>query len=314
MVRRVERRDSLGLPPKHEELRRIAHYIINSRGTTKVEHIGGHWTARFIARHPEIATMVAHAMDRERALSCNKKNIESYFKRLYDVIHRYHIDPVDVWNFDEKGFLMGQGNKKNELVIARVKSKKAHHIQDSSREWVTLVEAASATGGRLPAFYIYKGAAHYDGWHRGDIDPLTSFTYTWNGWTNDQATLHWLKNHFNVHAPPSRPNAHRHLLCDNHSSHDNFEFIEFCLDQNIHLFFLPSHTTRILQPLDVGIFSPFDRACNKERSNWDAKQPLHTPLHKGDFIPLCERARKQGLRVEVVCAAWKKTGLHPWNP
>ena len=67
VVRWVESRDSLGLPPKHEELRRMALHIINSRGTTKVEHIGDHWTARFIARHPEIATMVAHAMDRERA-------------------------------------------------------------------------------------------------------------------------------------------------------------------------------------------------------------------------------------------------------
>ena len=47
---------------------------------------------------------------------------------------------------------------------------------------------------RLPAFYIYAGAAHYAGWHQNrDIDPQTVFAYTDNGWTKDYVGLEWLR-------------------------------------------------------------------------------------------------------------------------
>ena len=31
---------------------------------------------------------------------------------LYEVIHRNHIGPDHMWNFDEKGFMMGRGEEK----------------------------------------------------------------------------------------------------------------------------------------------------------------------------------------------------------
>ena len=37
------------------------------------------------------------------------------------------------------------------------------------------------------------------------------------------------------------------------TSHDTFEFYEYCLANSIALFSLPSHATHVLQPLDVGI-------------------------------------------------------------
>lgn len=34
-----------------------------------------------------------------------------------------------MWNMDEKGFMMGQGDKKNELVIARMRVKTPQKTQ-----------------------------------------------------------------------------------------------------------------------------------------------------------------------------------------
>jgi hypothetical protein len=56
--------------------------------------------------------------------------------------------------------MMGRGGKRNELVISRVRVKTPRRMQQGNREWVTLIECVSATGIRLPAFYIYAGAAH----------------------------------------------------------------------------------------------------------------------------------------------------------
>lgn len=187
-------------------------------------------------------------------------------------------------------------------------------MQQGNREWVSLIEAVSALGKALPAFYIYAGKAHYAGWHgRSEIDSRTAFSFTDNGWTRDYVGLRWLKTHFDIFAPPSKPGQKPLLLCDNHPSHVTYEFLEFCLEKNIILFFFPSHATHILQPLDVGIFGPLARYCAQEVDAWTAIQPLHTSLLKGDFIPLCEKARKKAFTSSTIRSAWAACGIHPLN-
>ena len=58
-------------------------------------------------------------MGRDRVLASNQESLELFFKCLYEVIHRNHIAHDDMWNFDEKGSMMGRGGK-NGLVISRV--------------------------------------------------------------------------------------------------------------------------------------------------------------------------------------------------
>lgn len=46
---------------------------------------------------------------------------------------------------------------------------------------------------------------------------------------------------------------------DGHVSHVTWEFFDFCLAHKIVPFCLPPHSTHLLQPLDVGLFSPLQR-------------------------------------------------------
>ena len=87
----------------------------------------------------------------------NAASLETFCERLRGCIRRNSIDPQDMWSFDEKGFMMGCGGKKNELVISRVRVMTLRRMQQGNREWATLIESVSATGIRLPAFYIYTG-------------------------------------------------------------------------------------------------------------------------------------------------------------
>jgi hypothetical protein len=50
------------------------------------------------------------------------------------------------------------------------------------------------------------------------------------------------------------------LIYDGHGSHNTIELIKLARENNIVLFCLPPHTTHKLQPLDVGVFGPFQRA------------------------------------------------------
>jgi hypothetical protein len=195
--------------------------------------------------------------------------------------------------------MIGQEPRKNERVISSSARKTAYRTQSGNREWVTLIECVNGEGHHLPGFYIYGAAKHNMGWHHSlhTLDDRITYVCTHNGWTNDLVGTDFTK-HFNKHAPPSAPDKWRLLLCDNHSSHDTFEFFQFSLDHRIELFFFPSHLTHILQSVDVGVYSSLDRAYKHLSDTWLAQQPAFTTIHKGDFIPLCEKARERSMTKE----------------
>ena len=60
---------------------------------------------------------------------------------------------------------------------------------------------------------------------------------------------------------PTSP--YRLLIIDGHDSHVTLEFIEYCDAANIKPYCLPPHSTHLLQPLDVGLFSPLQKAYGK---------------------------------------------------
>jgi hypothetical protein len=89
------------------------------------------------------------------------------------------------------------------------------------------------------------------------------FSTSNSGWTSDNHTYEWLTTLFE---PETHQNdrKRRLLLLDGHGSHLTARFIAFCLDKNIDLVCLPAHTSHLLQPLDIGIFSPLKRALLAE--------------------------------------------------
>lgn len=54
------------------------------------------------------------------------------------------------------------------------------------------------------------------------------------------------------------------LVIDGHESHMSAEFNQFCKERNIITISMPPHSSHLLQPLDVGCFSPLKRAYGRE--------------------------------------------------
>jgi hypothetical protein len=72
----------------------------------------------------------------------------------------YGILPKNIYNMDEKGFMIGIANKCK--VICWRNKKNPHLIHNGSREWVIVIEGVSA-GKALPPMIINKEEAHYKG-------------------------------------------------------------------------------------------------------------------------------------------------------
>ena len=50
------------------------------------------------------------------------------------------------------------------------------------------------------------------------------------------------------------------LFLDGHHSHLGIEFIQMAKQHKVHPFCIPSHTSHILQPLDVGVYGPLKKS------------------------------------------------------
>jgi len=315
LKQRILEWDAFGMPPKHSHVLKMATEILEARvGPGNYEKLGDHWVTRFLERHnTELKTKIAHSMDKQRQAAMTKEKVEHCFAKLRDLIVRHRIQSDDIWNADEKGFEQGQGSKHKDLVVASASRKVAHVSQVGRGSWLTLMECVSAAGVKLPGFYISQGAAHYVDRVPDGLCEDDAIAYTHNGWTNDEIALKWLTEHFDVHARPSAPGRKRLLICDGHGSHETYEFQKHCIDHGIILFCFPSHTTHALQPLDVGVFSPFDRAVKDEQDEFLRSRPAFTRLTQTEFIRMCARAREKAITSKLIKSAFAKSGIHPLN-
>jgi len=103
------------------------------------------------------------------------------------------------------------------------------------------------------------------------------------------------------------------LLFDGHASHITLEAIAFCEENKIVLLCLPSYSTHLLQPLDIGVFGPFATAYKRgviELGQWGAQYSID----KIDFLKVCQKAQIDSITEENVQSSWRKASLFPFNP
>lgn len=131
------------------------------------------------------------------------------------------------------------------------------------------------------------------------------------GWMTDQLALEWLQ-HFERNTRPANADEKRVLLMDNHESHTTKEFVGFCISHNIHLFPLPPHSTHILQPLDVGVFSPY-KHWHEEVLRREVADGAFD-FDKSDFLANLQEVRNRTFKKSTILSAWEKAGLFPFDP
>jgi hypothetical protein len=115
--------------------------------------------------------------------------------QLGKLIRELKLKPKNIYNMDEKGFMLGKALKVK--VITRRGRRNPRYTQDGTREMVTVVECIAADGRVLPPLYIYKGASHTMGWH-SDVQPEDEATFAWSpkGWTDNELGLEWVERNF----------------------------------------------------------------------------------------------------------------------
>lgn len=183
-------------------------------------------------------------------------------------------------------------------------------LQPGNREWVTAIECISHNDA-LPPVIIFKGKVFIQGWF-STAPPEWRFHMSSNGWTTDQISLDWLQNHFIPHIQKRQGGAWKLLVMDGHGSHLTAQFDAICKENKIIPLCMPSHSSHLLQPLDIGCFSAIKKAYGQYIQS-KLRSSIHS-IDKHDFLHAYIQARLTAYKTDTISNSWVAAGIIPYNP
>jgi len=117
---------------------------------------------------------------------------------------------------------------------------------------------------------------------------------------------------FDAATAPKANGEPRALFVDGHSSHYTPQLLCYAKENNIFILGYPSHCTHALQGLDVVCFA---RMKDQYRKHVDAFEEKNgSKLTKADFTGVFGAAFLIAFLSETIMAAFRVTGIYPFNP
>lgn len=135
LVKYIDQLTRRGLPPNHHKVRILAQDICG-------KWPGKKWTFKFVKRHKDsIISEYLTGFDINRKRADNHWQISKYFDLLEEKRKQYQYPPGNIYNMDEKGFMIGVLQKTVRIFSRawKIQGKLKGAAQDGSRTWITLL-------------------------------------------------------------------------------------------------------------------------------------------------------------------------------
>ena len=131
-----------------------------------------------------------------------------------------------------------------------------------------------------------------------------------NGWTDQEIAVSYLDK-FDEQTKEKADGRTRVLFLDGHSSHDSLGLVDNAREKNIKILAYPSHTTHVLQGLDVVCFAQLKKKHAEKIREFKANTNL-TLTHK-HFLRTFGPAFLEAFSPETVRSAFSATGIYPFR-
>ena len=293
------------------------------------------WYDRFRVRHPYISLRKGSGLELQRYLSCTPSIIAEHFRRLrshYDRLQdakyleekrlefpNYEYSPLEasqIANMDETFCSCAEGSK----VLGARGARRVNQLSGSKVPHITAVGCIFADGTTTrPCLILAQAGAKKD---RLVVTPEAEFSLdndtsvlacvmkTSSGWMTGSAMVAWFKNVYLPHVGDKRPQL---LIFDNHGTHHEPEFLTLCKNYDIDLYFLPAHSSHLLQPADMAVFGPVHKAMSRIRDyivNTNPDVTFDQNLSANIAINALDRV----CTADSIRGGFERTGVWPFNP
>lgn len=175
---------------------------------------------------------------------------------------------------------------------------------------LSLLHICFANGTSLPPILTVKGKQMTDDMFDGLPDD-SALIMTDSGYFTAANLLDVFK-HIERHAPPHDASHPLVMFLDQCNCHMDLEALNFAHDHHIFPFFLPSHTTHLLQVSDLACFRSFKVALRKAIDAFLLKEPT-TFLSKHNLGPMIHQAWIAATNKSNVISGFRAAGIHPFD-
>ena len=281
-------------------------FFLNKRDTSAPLH--DKWVYEFLKRWPELKMIKPKGLCMVGARSATRETLDNYYKELLIILQKYKLleKPHRIFSVDETG--VSTEHIPPKIVAQRGRTPLA--VVSNRSATAMIISTVSAIGQVLPPYIIFKGKRMCDDLLAGAL-PGTQAAMSETGWSNTKVFQMYLIEHLLKYVPTNKDEPLL-LLYDGHSSHINVPLIEWARKHNIILFQLPAHTSHLLQPLDVGVFGPFEVSYYNECSNYLRKHPGQI-ITQYDVCRLTANALSHTMTLGNIIGSFKRTGIYPFN-
>ncbi|KAF7326341.1 HTH CENPB-type domain-containing protein [Mycena sanguinolenta] len=321
-----------GFPLNHKRLKEAVDEICRARLGDRFPAcgVGKNWTGRFLEKyHDELWMYWSHSLDNKRGRAVNPATNTAWFDLLENVLagrcdHEFEpapseedredreldyerILPENIYGMDESGFPASFARK--EKVIGGAGKKTQHKRGDGSRENTTVIVTICADGSALKPAVIFKGQAYNVRWEQ-ENPTEASLGYSKKGWVDGEINVEFMKD-FHEQTKKKAKGRTRLVVVDGHNSHYSKPLLDFARKHRIHVLCYPAHATHIYQGLDVVVFGPLKLYWSEEKSKHEREK--REAVTKENFLAIYGAAHIRALTAETIQAAFRKTGLWPFN-
>ena len=139
------------------------------------------------------------------------------------------------------------------LRVMIFKYEKTYMTQCDNWKWVSLIEYISMNERVLKSWIIFKEKLQQKIWYK--VLKEDHIALSENDWIDNELSLVWIQKCFDSETKICQKDEYRMLLIDDHASHITTQVIDYCISQKIILLCLSTHTTHLLQSLNVEVFA-----------------------------------------------------------
>jgi hypothetical protein len=168
-----------------------------------------------------------------------------------------------------------------------------------------MMHICNATGASLPPLYVFEGKRRAAGLLTGG-PAGAAYAMGSSGYFTEENFKHVIE--FIIKHTPS---TNRLFIIDGHTSHFEPSALDMCVEHNIQVLCLPSHTSHLLQVADLTIFAAFKKrlevSCETHRL-----QHQHD-ITKYDIASITCHPWQECIKVTNVVAGFKRSGIWPLN-
>ena len=129
------------------------------------KNVGRDWHQCFLARHLELRASFSRCLENKRNKAAHSAIILDYFIRYQEIMEKYKILKMRIFNVDEKGFIAGYA-RQSKIIIPKAKKNQKFTVHDSNRDMITMIECIIINGKILSSIIIFADKSHLLDWHR----------------------------------------------------------------------------------------------------------------------------------------------------